>query len=249
MRALILEADSEMTEEWKSRGTRVWAHHGIVCPGKVYTKASSSRSLGGRGSETHRASFKALVRAAVDQNGPPAKKRRPRGAPQAAARRAHTTPRRGWWSGGAGGVVPAGARSRPSGDSCASDGLVDAMRTIFNMPLGGLLTGFFGGLSGHQGALRSAFLVRAGLSKEAFIATGVVIAAVVDIARLSVYSVRLKELTAVEHGPLLAAATLSAFLGAYLGNRLLPKVTLRGVQVTVAIALLFIAVGLAAGIL
>src|SRR5687768_6645047 len=34
-----------------------------------------------------------------------------------------------------------------------------------NLLAGGLLTGFFGGLSGNQGALRSAFLVKAGLSK------------------------------------------------------------------------------------
>ena len=30
------------------------------------------------------------------------------------------------------------------------------------MPIGGLLSGFFGGLSGHQGALRSMFLVKCG---------------------------------------------------------------------------------------
>ena len=41
---------------------------------------------------------------------------------------------------------------------------------------GGLLSGFLGGLSGHQGALRSAFLIKCGLSKEVFIASGVVIA-------------------------------------------------------------------------
>lgn len=67
------------------------------------------------------------------------------------------------------------------------------------IPIGGLLTGFFGGLSGHQGALRSAFLVRAGLSKDAFIATGVTIAAVVDIARLSVYASQLRQLNIREH--------------------------------------------------
>jgi len=38
MRALILEADSEMTEEWKWIGTPVWSHHGIVCTGEAYTK-------------------------------------------------------------------------------------------------------------------------------------------------------------------------------------------------------------------
>lgn len=53
---------------------------------------------------------------------------------------------------------------------------------------GGLLSGFFGGLSGHQGALRSVFLMRLGLSKESFIATGIVIACLVDIARMSVYA-------------------------------------------------------------
>jgi hypothetical protein len=45
------------------------------------------------------------------------------------------------------------------------------------LPLGGVLSGFFGGLSGHQGALRSAFLLKCGLTKEGFISTGVVIAA------------------------------------------------------------------------
>ncbi len=38
MRALMLEADSEMTEEWKWIGTPVWSHHGIVCTGEAYTK-------------------------------------------------------------------------------------------------------------------------------------------------------------------------------------------------------------------
>src|SRR5262245_4915249 len=57
------------------------------------------------------------------------------------------------------------------------------------LPVGGVLSGFFGGLSGHQGALRSAFLIRSGLSKEAFIATGVVVACMVDVSRLAVYAV------------------------------------------------------------
>ncbi|MEO7432862.1 MAG: TSUP family transporter, partial [Dokdonella sp.] len=56
------------------------------------------------------------------------------------------------------------------------------------LPVGGLLSGFLGGLAGMQGALRSAFLARAGLSKEAFIGTGVVIACLIDVSRLAVYS-------------------------------------------------------------
>ncbi len=34
MRALILEADSDMTEEWKWMGTPVWSRYGIVCTGE-----------------------------------------------------------------------------------------------------------------------------------------------------------------------------------------------------------------------
>jgi len=43
------------------------------------------------------------------------------------------------------------------------------------LPLGGVVSGFFGGLSGNQGAFRSAFLLGAGLGKDAFIATGVLL--------------------------------------------------------------------------
>lgn len=38
MRALILEADPEITEEVKWRGTPVWSRHGIVCTGEAYAK-------------------------------------------------------------------------------------------------------------------------------------------------------------------------------------------------------------------
>ena len=37
MRALILKADPELTEEWKWSNP-VWSHHGIVCTGEAYTK-------------------------------------------------------------------------------------------------------------------------------------------------------------------------------------------------------------------
>lgn len=117
------------------------------------------------------------------------------------------------------------------------------------MPIGGLLTGFFGGLSGHQGALRSAFLIRAGLEKEAFVATGVVIAAVVDVTRLLVYWERFFAADLTRNGPLLGAAALAAFAGAVAGNRLLHKISLRSIEVGVAMLLAVVAVGLGAGIL
>lgn len=117
------------------------------------------------------------------------------------------------------------------------------------MPLGGLLSGFFGGLSGMQGALRSAFLSRAGLTKEAFIATGVVIACLIDFSRIAVYSTGLaRESASFDHG-LLLAAVLAAFAGAALGNSYLRKMTMPGIQRIVAAMLFLVSLGLVSGLL
>lgn len=116
------------------------------------------------------------------------------------------------------------------------------------LPLGGLLSGFFGGLSGHQGALRSAFLIRAGLGKEGFIATGVVIACLVDLVRLGVYTQRFAAKGIHENAALVVCATLAAFAGAYAGNRLVKKITMRTIQVIVASLLTVVAVGLMTGV-
>lgn len=117
------------------------------------------------------------------------------------------------------------------------------------LPLGGLLSGFFGGLSGNQGAFRSAFLLGAGLSKEAFIATGVVLACVVDLSRLVVYAGIAGSDLAAGHAGLLAAATLSAFFGAFVGGRLLKKMTIQTVRWVVGAMLLLLAGGMILGVL
>ena len=106
MRALILEAAPEMTEECKwikptnPLGVPVWSHAGIVCTGEAYTKVVKltfargasipdpsrlfNSSLEGNtrraidiheGEKVDTGAFKALVKAAVAQNGAPAKKR------------------------------------------------------------------------------------------------------------------------------------------------------------------------------
>jgi hypothetical protein len=36
IRALIRQADREVTEEWKWRGVPVWEHAGIICTGETY---------------------------------------------------------------------------------------------------------------------------------------------------------------------------------------------------------------------
>jgi uncharacterized protein len=114
--------------------------------------------------------------------------------------------------------------------------------------IGGFLSGFFGGLSGNQGALRSAFLVKSGLSKEGFIASGIVIACLVDFSRLGVYFTRFSKSGLTENITLVTAATLSAFAGAYFGNKLLKKVTMETIQIIVTILLVILSLAIGLGL-
>ncbi|MDX9944289.1 MAG: TSUP family transporter [Azonexus sp.] len=121
------------------------------------------------------------------------------------------------------------------------------------IPLGGLLSGLFGGLSGNQGALRSAFLIKAGLSKEAFVGTSAVCAVMVDAVRLGIYWAAFQasgwKVLQGNEGNLVLAASLSAFLGAYFGKKLLKKVTLRTVELSVAGMMGLIGIALLTGLL
>ena len=120
------------------------------------------------------------------------------------------------------------------------------------LPLGGLLSGFFGGLSGHQGALRSAFLAKAGLTTERFVGNNAVIGFLVDLTRISVYV----GLFAVAGGaadlsawPLVITGSLAAFCGVLLGKRHLHKVTMRSVQTLVGVLLFGVGLALLSGVL
>ena len=117
------------------------------------------------------------------------------------------------------------------------------------LPFGGFLSGFFGGLSGHQGALRTAFLIKAGLTKEAFIGTAVVISCLVDFTRISMYSTRMLESGLYENVPLIVSATLAAIIGAFFGHKLLKKVTLKFIQKFVAAFLILISIALGIGLI
>jgi hypothetical protein len=122
------------------------------------------------------------------------------------------------------------------------------------IPLGGVLSGFFGGLSGHQGALRAAFLVRAKLTKESFVGTTAVCSVVVDVTRLVVYGAtvlgtRWQLMQAGDGLGLVIAGSLAAFVGSFIGLKLVKKVTLRTIQVVVGIMLLLLGTVIAAGLL
>ena len=117
------------------------------------------------------------------------------------------------------------------------------------MPLGGLLSGFCGGLSGMQGALRAAFLTRAGLTTEAFVATSAVIACLVDVSRLGVYAGQVVSVRNELNWPLLATAVTAAVAGSLVGRRFLAGMTTETVQRLVAGLLVLVAAGLVSGVL
>jgi uncharacterized membrane protein YfcA len=122
------------------------------------------------------------------------------------------------------------------------------------IPLGGMLSGFFGGLSGHQGALRTAFLIRAGLDKEAFVGTMVVSAVVVDLSRLLIYGATFFSrdfAILIDKGGvgLVIAGSLAAFAGAFIGSRLLKKITMRTIQIVVGVMLFILSISIGTGII
>ncbi|MDD3620526.1 MAG: TSUP family transporter [Desulfobulbaceae bacterium] len=122
-----------------------------------------------------------------------------------------------------------------------------------HLVLGGLLSGFFGGFSGHQGALRSAFLVKTGISTEAFVGTSAAIGFLVDMARIATYAVvflaaKTAAPTGPDQWPLILGATLSAFAGVMIAKRYLHKITMKTVQTLTGILLFGIALALGSGI-
>ena len=93
IRALIKEADPEVVEEWKWRGTPVWSHDGLICTGETYesvvkmtfAKGASLKDPSGlfnsslegntrraidvhEGDELDEEALKSLIRAAVASN-------------------------------------------------------------------------------------------------------------------------------------------------------------------------------------
>ncbi len=117
------------------------------------------------------------------------------------------------------------------------------------LPFGGILSGFFGGLSGHQGAFRSAFLLHAGVDARSFIATNAVIACFVDVTRLVIYGLNVTLLMQEVDVFLIIAASAAAFAGVLAGKLGVKKVTIDMIQKLVAVMLLAFGALLVAGVI
>ncbi|HYZ90760.1 MAG TPA: TSUP family transporter [Actinomycetota bacterium] len=114
---------------------------------------------------------------------------------------------------------------------------------------GGAASGFLGGVAGLQGALRSAFLVRAGLDRDSFLATGVAVALVVDVSRIATYAAQGTLRLEGDALSLAVTGVMAASVGALVGNRLLRSVTIRAIEVVVGVLLVLIAIALGAGLI
>ncbi|WP_444995542.1 TSUP family transporter [Aliikangiella sp. IMCC44359] len=120
------------------------------------------------------------------------------------------------------------------------------------LSLGGLISGFFGGLSGNQGAFRSAFLLKYNLNKESYIATGVISSCLVDIFRSFIYFLTLNSFQLSDYKQLDSAiylAIFSALCGAIVGRKLLKKITMKKIQLIVAVMMMLIGSALSIGII
>lgn len=125
------------------------------------------------------------------------------------------------------------------------------------LPIGGVLSGFFGGISGMQGALRAPFLLRTGMSKQQFVGTTNVISTMVDVARLLAYTIGLTWLVKSQNYQVLTeqrtiilviVACVAGCVGSVLGARLIKKITRRTIRITVAVLLFISAIALGAGV-
>ena len=98
-----------------------------------------------------------------------------------------------------------------------------------NDRFGGFGSGFMGGLSGHQGALRAMFLTRRLPDKMAYAATASVLALCVDISRIPVYLIfRYEDI--IQHSVLTLVLVISALLGVKLGKKWLVSIKSEWVQ-------------------
>jgi len=118
-----------------------------------------------------------------------------------------------------------------------------------HMITGGILSGFFGGFSGHQGALRSAFLIKSNLGKEVFIGTSVVLSTMVDFTRIGLYATKFNDPVIKDNIKIIGICILAGVAGSFIGNKLLKKITINSLQIYVGYFLVIISLLLGVGIL
>ena len=105
--------------------------------------------------------------------------------------------------------------------------------------LGGALSGFFGGLVGNQGGIRTAAMLGFEVSKRQFVATTTAVALLIDIARVPIYlAVDAAQLARM--WPTLGLATLGVVAGTLFGEKLLARVPEQRFRMVIGVLLLLL---------
>lgn len=107
--------------------------------------------------------------------------------------------------------------------------------------LGGALSGFFGGLVGNQGGIRTAAMLGFNVDKRQFVATTTAVALIIDATRVPVYLVAEGE-RLVSLWSLLAITSAGVVIGTFAGERLLVRVPERRFRVIVGVLLVLLGV-------
>src|SRR5687768_8800394 len=112
--------------------------------------------------------------------------------------------------------------------------------------LGGALSGFFGGLVGNQGGIRTAAMLGFEVDKRQFVATTTAVALLIDLARVPIYVVT--ETAAIaDMWPMLVVATIGVVIGTLFGERLLARVPEQRFRIVVGTLLLALGVSFLIG--
>jgi uncharacterized membrane protein YfcA len=119
---------------------------------------------------------------------------------------------------------------------------------LWAMRIGGLLSGFFGGFSGHQGALRALFLSKLKIEPIVFVATTAIISLLVDLTRVGVY---FSSSSFVHYYPtyFIFLGVPSALAGTLVGRKYIQKINHARMSIIVGVALFAMGLAMFLGLL
>lgn len=105
----------------------------------------------------------------------------------------------------------------------------------------GAVSGFFGGLVGNQGGIRSAALTGFNLKQKEFVATATGVALVVDLVRVPVY-IFYQGPEILQYKSYIGVATVGVVVGTVAGGMLLKRISEENFKETVSLILLLIGI-------
>ncbi len=109
--------------------------------------------------------------------------------------------------------------------------------------IGGFASGLLGGLVGNQGAVRSAYLLNYNISKDAFIASGTLIACFVDATRIPLYLYNYGDKLS-SHWLFICGVVATAYIGTLIGKRVVAYLPLKAFKKIVAGVIILMGIAL-----